>query len=455
MMRLLDRIFRAQAVEQILADTALLAFMLKVEAALAVAEAALGVIPDGAARHIKSCCTVESLDVTSIAEQAKSSGNVAIPLVKQLTAAVATRDREAAKYVHWGATSQDIIDTALVLQCRDAVAVIVRDLERACATLHKLTVRHRNTIMAGRTWLQHALPITFGLKTAQMLWALHRQAKHLRNAVDEFSALQFGGAAGTLAALGNQGPAVAEAMATHLGLTNPPMPWHTNRTPVGELATSLGLVCAGLGKIARDISLLTQTEIGEVSESSEGASGGSSTMPQKKNPVASAAILANVARVPGLVSTILTTMVQEHERGLGGWQAEWESLPEIVSLTGGAAERTAELLSGLEVHAEKMRDNVELTHGLIYSEAVSMALAKFVGKADAHALLEEAAREASQSHVHLSVVLRTKPGVSRHLSEQEIRELFDPERYLGATQIFIDRILGECLPSIQVTNAVG
>ena len=453
-MQLLDALFRSQAAEQALSADSLLECMLRVEAALASAEAAAGVIPDSAARQIKACCLLRNLDSAAIATSARNSGNLAIPLVKQLTAAVAAHDKDAAKFVHWGATSQDIIDTALVLQSRAAVSLIVSDLGRACLALRGLTMRHRNSIMAGRTWMQHAVPITFGLKTAQMLSALHRQANHLRDTIREFSMLQLGGAAGTLAALGDKGPEVAEIMAASLDLRNPPAPWHSNRASVGELACSLGVVCGSLGKIARDISLMTQTEVGEVTESSEEAKGGSSTMPQKKNPVLSAAILANVIRTPGLVSTILSAMVQEHERGLGGWQAEWEALPELLSLTAGAAERTAELLSGLEVHAAKMRENLELTRGLIYSEAVAVALAGFVGKAGAHALLEDAIREASENHLHLSVALSTKPEVTRHLSTQEINALFDPERYLGATQTFIDRVLSECSLPIEVNHAL-
>ena len=453
-MRLLNTIFRSEAVEQVLSADSLLECMLKVEAALASAEAAVGVIPDSAARHIQTCCSLRSLDSAAIATKARNSGNIAIPLVRQLTAAVATLDKDAAKFVHWGATSQDIIDTALVLQARAAVSLILADLYRACLALRELTVRHRNSIMAGRTWMQHAVPITFGLKTAQMLAALHRQAKHLRNSTREFSMLQLGGAAGTLAALGDKGPKVAEVMAASLGLENPPAPWHNNRASIAQLACSLGITCGVLGKFARDVSLMSQTEVGELTECSEKGRGGSSTMPQKKNPVLSAAILANTIRTPGLVSTILSAMGQEHERGLGGWQAEWETLPELLSLTAGAAERSAELLNGIEVHPEKMRENMGITRGLIMAETVSLALARFTGKNDAHALLEHAVEQAAQDGRHLSKVLRSMPEVTRHLSASEIDELFDPASYLGATQTFIDRLLGECSEPIEVADAV-
>ncbi len=452
-MRLLDALFRSKAVEKVLSDESVLARMLEVEAALALALSDSGLIPSSAARTIQSCCVLENLNTEQLLSGAKRSGNLVIPLVKQLTLAVEAVDPEAAKYVHWGATSQDIIDSALVLQSRDAVSRVLADIARSCVSLRELTGRYRHTVMPGRTWMQHALPVTFGLKTAQMLYSLHRQSSQLRTALHEISVLQFGGAAGTLAALGDRGPRVAEGLASRLELANPPLPWHSNRERIAELATALGVLSGALGKIARDISLLTQTEVAELTESREQERGGSSAMPHKVNPVASAAVLANVARIPGLVSTVLTAMVQEHERGLGGWHAEWETLPELISLTAGAAERTAELFSTLEVHPERMRANLELTRGLIFSEAVSMALANKIGKQAAHSLIERAARVAQEQQRHLRDVLSESEEVRDSLTSEELSALFQPESYLGSTQIFIDRVLDDCSEPLEVSNA--
>ena len=453
-MRLLDELFRSQAVEHVLADDSLLLRMLQVEAALASAEAEVGLIPPEAAQQIESCCESESLDRKSLSEGAKASGNLAIPLVKQLTRAVEANDPEAAKFVHWGATSQDIIDTAVVLQTREALSLILAYSWRANSALRDLTEQHRNTIMPGRTWMQHALPITFGLKTANWLSALHRASMRLAQVQQEISVLQFGGAAGTLAALGNNGARVAEKMAARLRLAVPPTPWHSDRERIAEVATALGILCATMGKVAHDIALMTQTEVGELSEPHAEGRGGSSTMPQKQNPVFCAAILANVTRVPGLVSTVLAAMIQEHERGLGGWHAEWETIPEILGLTGGAAERIAQLLSGIEIHANRMLANIEISNGLIFAEAVSTALSKKIGKSDAHSIVEAAATQVRERGKHLSEVLKATPEVSEHLSATEIAELFDPQKYLGSTQTFIDRVLAECAEPAEVSRAV-
>ena len=453
-MRLLDALFRSKTMEQVLSDDSFLKRMLEVEAALAGAEAETGLIPHAAAKCIVSCCILENLDLEALARDAKRSGNIAIPLMMQLTEAVSAQDPEAAKFVHWGATSQDVIDTAVVLQTREALSLLLQDIESACSALRSLTERHRNTIMPGRTWMQHAVPITFGLKTAYMLSALHRQSLEVRSAVASVSVLQFGGAAGTLASLGDDGLRVAGVMAERLKLKTPSHPWHSHRAPIAEVATALGVLCGVLGKIARDVALMCQTEVAEVSETNEKERGGSSTMPQKNNPVQCAAILANVTRIPGLVSTVLSAMVQEHERGLGGWHAEWETLPEIVSLSAGAAERLAELLSSLQVDMGRMRKNVDLTKGLVFAEAISTALSHKVGKSTAHAIVEHAAKKARGEDRSFAVVLRESDDVKRHLSEKELLELFRPENYLGSAQEFIDRVLAECGKAAEVSDAI-
>jgi 3-carboxy-cis,cis-muconate cycloisomerase len=298
-----------------------------------------------------------------------------------------------------------------------------------------------DAILAGRTWLQEGPPVTLGLKMAGWLSALRRHQQRLESASQRAIVLQFGGAVGTLAALGERGPDVAEALAQKLGLPEPDLPWHTQRDNIGEVGATLGLLTGTLGKIARDISLLMQTEVAEIFEPGAQDRGSSSTMPHKRNPVGSAVILAAAARVPGLVSTLLSAMVQEHERGLGGWHAEWEALPAIFRLTSVALSRTLEITSGLEVHREKMLANIEATRGLAMSEAVSVALAAHVGRARAHELLEEASRRVLAEQIQLRDVLAAMPEVRQHLSETAVKQLLDPRNYLGSTRRFIERVL--------------
>jgi 3-carboxy-cis,cis-muconate cycloisomerase len=439
-MKILDRLFRFEVLERVLSQESLLEQMLRFEAHLAMAEAAAGVIPENAAVQIARCCTLNVLDMDALAEGAAADGNVAISLVRQLTCAVAAVDPEAAAYVHWGATSQDVIDTAAVIQMRDAARVIIGEVRRLCGTLKNLTVKHRFTVMAGRTWLQHAIPTTFGFKTAQMLDAVMTMQARLVEHNRTYSLLQFGGAAGTLAAFATGGGMVAADLARGLDLRNPKVSWHANRIPFAELAVSLGLLSGTLSKIAHDVVLLSQTEVAELAEGGS-SRGGSSTMPQKRNPVTATAILSNCLRVPGLVATMLTAMPQEHERGLGNWHSEWETLPELVSLVGAAAHHAANLMEHLQVYPERMRQNLEITHGLIYSEAVAFRLAGKIGKAAAHELLKTATVGAQESHKDLADVLASDPRITKHVNGDELKRLFDPQQYLGSTQEVIDAIL--------------
>lgn len=448
-MQYLDGLFRSTAVEKAMSGDSHLARMLEVEAALALAEAEVGLLSPAVALNIQSCCDLEMLDREALVDGAKQNGNLAIPLVKLLTQAVAKKAPDAGRFVHWGATSQDIIDTALVLQTREALSSILGDLRRICDALRALTERHRKTVMPGRTWMQHAIPVTFGVKTAYMLSAVHRQLLRIQDVRASVAVVQFGGAAGTLAALGGNGALVSKAMAKYLGLAEPTTPWHSHRDRIAEVAACLGVLCGVLGKIARDVSLMGQTEVGEVSELRGQDRGSSSTMPQKNNPVLSAAILANCVRVPGLVSTVLAAMVQEHERGLGGWHAEWETLPEIISLSGGAAERTSELLSGLEVHGERMRANLDLEKGMIFCETISAALSQKIGKSAAHELVQQAVKQAKQQDRHLREVLCETAGAQEQLSSDDIVQLFVPERYLGSAELFIARVLADCADPIE------
>jgi 3-carboxy-cis,cis-muconate cycloisomerase len=439
--RLFDPLFTTDAMRAIFSDRGRLQGLLDFEAALARAEVRAGVIPPSAAVAIEAQCRADLFDIEALARGAVPAGNVAIPLVKALTDAVARSDAEAARFVHWGATSQDAIDTGLVLQLRAALDAIDTALERLAAALVHLADTHKATPLAGRTWLQHALPITFGLKAAGWLSAVARHRVRLRELRSRLLVVQFGGAAGTLAALGTQGMKVAAALAEELKLGLPDIPWHAQRDRVAEVATVLALLVGTLGKSARDISLLMQTEVAEAFEPAAEGRGGSSTLPHKRNPVGSAIVLAAAVRVPALAAVMLTAMVQEHERGLGGWHAEWETLPEICTLAAGALEHLTQVAQGLEVDAARMHANVEATHGLILAEAVTMALAPQLGRLAAHGLVEQACHRAVNERRHLRAILDETAQVRAHLDPAALDRLFDPANYLGAAQLLVDRAL--------------
>ena len=440
-MALLDPLFGSAAMGEVFSDAARLQHMLDFEAALARAEVRCGVIPAGAAQAIASKCKADLIDANALATATAVSLNPAIPLVKQLTALVAKDDPEAARFVHWGATSQDANDTGLVLQIRQALDILEADLAALCSALTELAQKHRSTPIAGRTLMQHALPTTFGAKVAGWLDAMNRHRERSAETRARVLVLQFGGAVGTLAALREKGLQVAEALAAelHLGLST--MPWHTQRDRVAEAATTLGLCTGTLGKIARDISLHMQTEIAEVFEPAGEGRGGSSTMPHKRNPVSAAVVLSAATRVPGLVSTMLSAMVQEDERGLGDWHAEWETLPEIFRLTAGALHQMAAIVPHLEVDAARMRRNLDATHGLIFAEAVTIALGSHIGKSAAHALLGVASRQARESGQHLREVLAQNRAVTERLTSAELDRLFAPENYLGVAEELVDRVI--------------
>jgi 3-carboxy-cis,cis-muconate cycloisomerase len=435
---LLDPIFMDADMSALFTPRAFFQRMLDVEAALARAQADLGVIPKSVAKPIAAACRADLYDFNAIGTTATDAGNLAIPMVKALTAAV---DGKAKGFVHWGATSQDIVDTATVLQIKDALALFDQRLRRLGDGLATMVKRHRRTPMVGRTWLQHALPTTFGLKAAGWLDVVLRHGERLDEVRRRAVALQFGGASGTLASLGEAGMAVAERLAKHLGLTVAATPWHTGRDRVAEVAALGGLITGTLGKIARDVSLMMQTDVGEVFEAAASGRGGSSTMPHKRNPVACASILAAATMVPGLVATMLTAQVQEHERAAGTWSAEWPTLPDILKLTGGALLRTADLIDGLEIDARRMRQNLDATGGLILAEAVMMTLGERIGRGEAHHLLETASRKAIAERRHLRDVLANDEHITRHLDEGTLKRLFDPLAYLGSAQQFVDRAL--------------
>src|SRR3954467_13977029 len=438
---LLAPMFSSAAMRAVGDDAAYLQHMLDFEAALARAEAATGVIPVNAAGPITKACRAESFDLDALAEAATQSGNLAIPLVKALTAAVGKADVDAARYVHWGATSQDVIDTATMLTMRAAVDALLSDLDRAVAGFAGLARQHRDTAMVARTWLQHALPMPFGLKLAEYAAALHRSRARLKRLRGETLALQFGGAAGTLAALGDKGLLVATKLAEELKLPLPDAPWHAHRDRIAEAASVFAIVAGTCGKIARDVSLMMQTDVAEAFEPSGEGRGGSSTMPHKRNPVAAASALAAATMAPNLAATIFAAQVQDHERSAGPWHAEWPTLPTLQLVTSGALAAIVDLAEGLEVDVARMRVNLDATHGLIMAEAVTFALAENIGKSEAHHLVEAAVKNAVAGKQHLRDVLRSDPKVTAHLGADKLARLFDPMAYQGVSQELIDRLL--------------
>ena len=439
--RLTDALFTTEAMRALFSDRGRLQAMLDFEAALARAEAQVGVIPAAAVPAIEAQCRAELLDIAVLSRATADAGNPAIPLVKALTSLVARHDSEAARFVHWGATSQDAMDTGLALQLRAALELVSRELATLSAALAALAQSHAQTPLAGRTWLQQATPVTLGLKAAGALSAIERHRARIDALRPRVAVLQFGGATGTLASLGKHGLAVAAALAKDLDLALPDVPWHTHRDRIAEVATTLGLLVGTLGKMARDVSLMMQTEVGEAFEPAADGRGGSSTLPHKRNPVSSAVVLAAALRAPALVSVMLAAMVQEHERGLGGWHAEWETLPEICALTAGALAHTIRTIEGLEIDTRKMAANLEIMGGLGQAEAVSMALAAHLGKQPAHDQVERACRKSIDERRPLLAVLDANAAVRAHLSTADLERLLDPRNYTGAAENFVGRVL--------------
>ena len=388
-------------------------------------EAALArfVAPAEASEAIAAECRAERFEVGELADAARATGNPAAPLVKRLTDAVGG---DAAGWVHTGATSQDVLDSAEMLVARRAVSLVDSELAGVAGECARLAEEHRDTPMAARTLLQQALPTTFGLKAAGWLSGVLAARRRLR---DVPLAVQLGGAAGTLASLGSEGPAAVERVAEALGLGAPELPWHSDRGRVGELGAALALAAGAAEKVALDIALLAQTEVGEVAEAA--GPGGSSTLPQKRNPVGATMTIACARRVQGEVSVLLAAAPEEHERGAGGWQSEWQALSGALAATGGAAWALREALEGLEVRPARMRENLEAHGGLIMAEAATTALAPRMGRHAAHELVGRAARSERGLRAELS----------GELSDEELDAALDPQRYLGAAGDFVDRAL--------------
>ncbi|MBQ0985684.1 3-carboxy-cis,cis-muconate cycloisomerase [Streptomyces sp. F63] len=463
---LLSPVRAGTAAEAATGDRAWLAALLDAEAALTRAQAALGLAPREAADAVDRAVREGEFDVRDLALRARAGGNPVIPLVRDLTAAVRKADPGAAAYVHRGATSQDILDTATMLVAARTLPLILADLERAAGALGRLAARHRATPMPGRTLTQHAVPTTFGLKAAGWRALLLDAHDRLAALLDGGLPAQLGGAAGTLAAFGayarsgggeggagdagtaapgrggedppGPGTRIAAEYARELGLAEPALPWHTLRTPVADLAAALSFTAGALGKLAADVLVLSRTEIGEVAE---GTGGGSSAMPHKANPARSVLIASVARQVPALAAVLLGSLAAEDERPGGAWHAEWQPLREALRLTGGAAEAAAGLAEGLHVRPERMRAHLDLTGGLVVSERLTAELAPLLGRAEAAGLLGDAARRATERGTGLWEALLAEPAVRNALSEERLRELTDPAGYTGEAAALTVRAL--------------
>ncbi len=412
--------------------------LLAFEAALARAQARVGVIPAAAADAIASACRIDLFDVPQLYRDAVSAGTVAIPLVKALTASV---EGEHGRYVHWGVTSQDAIDSAMMIQIREGVDLLIAWLIELAEAFAALAEEHRRTPMIGRTLLQQALPITFGLKAVRWLSLVTRQVQRLDALRSESFVVQFGGAVGTLAPLGNDGVSVMESLASELGLNVPDLPWHTERDRIADIAGAVGVVAGAMAKIAGDIVLLSQTEVGELSATPVVGKGGSSAMPHKRNPVDATFAIASARLAMGQVPLILNAMVQEHERGVGGWQLEWAALPALFDNAAGAVSRVQQAVDELVVDSERMRANLDVTGGLMMAESLMVALSQSIGRPDAFRLVESVTALARDEKRPLRDVALANERIRSILSLDGIDRALDPMAYLGSTDLFIDRSL--------------
>ncbi|HZR91325.1 MAG TPA: 3-carboxy-cis,cis-muconate cycloisomerase [Gaiellaceae bacterium] len=426
-------LFTPAPLREAVSGRAWLQAMLDAERALAAAEAQAGVIPPQAAEAIARACSADAFDPARIGADGADSAAPVVPLVRALRSAVG---EEAARYVHWGATTQDIVDTAAMLVARNALGLVGADLDAVAAACAALAERHRSTPIAARTLLQQAVPSTFGLKAAGWLVGILEARRLLATARGGLAA-QLGGAAGTLAALGERGPEVLRLYAAELGLVEPVLPWHANRVRMGTLGAALDLTAGAAAKIALDLVLLAQTEVGELAESAEGGRGGSSTMPHKRNPVGAVLALACWRRAHAAAGVLTGALAQELERAAGAWQAEWQSLSDVLASTGGALASVRGSLEGLHVDEERMRANLELTDGAVMAERLSFLLSAELGRPEAQAILEAAARSGRP----LREALAADPRVSDRLAPDRLDDAFDPAGYLGSAEAFVDRAL--------------
>jgi len=431
-------LYGTDAMRAAMGERAWLARMLDVEVALAIAEARLGIVPQAAATAIAAAADVDRLDLEELARATANTGYPVVGLVRQLSALAGP---EGGKWTHWGATTQDIMDTATVLQMRQGLALIRMDLVQLNTALASMAMRHRDTVMAGRTHLQHALPVTFGYKVAVWLSPLISMVERLDQLRPRVEKVQFGGAAGTLASLGDRGLEVQRELASELGLAVGDIPWHVARDGFCEVTNFLGLLCGALSKIATDVMLMMQTEVAEVAEAHQAGRGGSSTMPQKRNPISCEYVLAQSRGVHALVPQMLAAMAQDLERGTGPWQAEALAIGQAFNLTHGALLCARNIADGLVVDPARMARNLASTGGLIAAEQVMMGLAPSLGRGEAHHIVNHACNVALEHGMPLAEALLADPQISARMRPEEVRALCAPENYLGQAGAFVDQVL--------------
>ena len=431
-------IFSTEPMRRIFADENRIQKYLDIEAALARAQARLGIIPQDACDEICRHCSVREYDFAKLKAQTERIGYPVLPVVQQLVGLC--RDG-LGEWCHWGATTQDITDTATILQIREALDLVEADIVGIADALAGLARRYRDTPMAGRSNLQQAVPITFGYKCATWLAAFERHRLRLGEMRPRVLVGEFGGAAGTLSSLGTRGLDVQAALMKELGLGQPEIAWHTVRDRIAEVGCFLGLVTGICGKIAFDVKLMMQTEVEEVYEPFHEGRGSSSTMPQKRNPISCVYITATTSLVRQLVAALLDAMVEDHERATGPWEIEWIAVPEIFSLAAGALAQTRFMVSGLVVDEKKMRANLDITRGLIVSEAVMMGLGPHIGRQYAHDLVYDICRQVVATGRTLLDLLAENKEVARHLDRAALEKLCDPANYLGQAGEMVDRVL--------------
>ena len=431
-------LFSTEAMRQVWSDENRTRKYLDIEAALARVQARLGIIPAKAAAEIVRNCRLEKIDLSKLRAQTERIGYPVLGVVQQLVELCADGLGE---WCHWGATTQDITDTATVLQIREGLVLIENDLSAISAAMAELASRHRDTPMIGRSNLQQAVPVTFGYKMAGILSAIERHRARLAELRPRVLMGEFAGAAGTLASLGQGGLETQAGLMKELGLAQPAIAWHTLRDTIAEVGCFLGLVTGTLGKLAMDVKLMMQTEVGEAYEPFAHGRGSSSTMPQKRNPISSCYIHACASVVRQQVAALLDAMLADHERSTGPWEIEWIALPEAFLLTAGALNQAKAVVAGLEVDAKRMRANLDSTKGLVVSEAVMMGLAPYLGRERAHDLVYDLCREAIRQDRSLLDLLSENAAITKHVDRKKLGELCDPSNYLGLSGVMVDRVL--------------
>ena len=436
--KLFGNLFGTPRMREVFSDERLVERYLEVEAALAKAQGRLGVIPQEAADEIVSRCTLDSIDFAAMEQRIQRVYYPILPLVEQLVKAC--RDG-LGEWSHYGATTQDIMDTALVLQLREAFGIIEADMAAISEALKVLARQYRDTPMAGRSHLQHATPVTFGYKAAVWLSGIERCRERLEQLKPRILMGQFAGAAGTLASLGGKGLAVQAELCRELDLAQPPITWHTMHDSVAEVGCFLGVLTGSLAKIGTDVAFLMQTEVGEAFEPFQHGRGASSTMPQKRNPVSAELMIVAAKAVRQYTAMLLDGMIHDHERASGPWQAEWLAIPDAFIVTSTALHQGRVMLEGLEVDAGRMRRNLDITGGLIVSEAVMMGLAPFIGRQVAHDLVYDACRTALGDGRTLYAVLSEMPEITKHVAGEDLQALCDPANYTGQAGEMVDRML--------------